>query len=140
MRHSHWKCPSRAKRLEQLARIGGKYGIVLLTGSPSLLAPDYGNSTPLRGYLAAGNLFAFRSSNKNEKAVVSGMEISPSTLPPGGGYAYAAGAGRLGMTRVAWARDMTSYAAGLPDTPFDPDSARAIAPFRPALPRDPATA
>lgn len=128
------------KRLERLVRIGRKYGIVLLTGSQSLLAPDYGNSTPLRGYLAARNLFAFRNGNKNEKTVVSGLEISPSTLPPGGGYAFAAGAGRLAMTRVAWARDMTPFAAGLPDSPFDPDSALAVAPFRPATPRDRAAA
>jgi hypothetical protein len=127
-------------RLEQLVRIGRKYGIVALTGSQSLLAPDYGNSTPLRGYLAARNLYAFRNGNKSEKAVVSGLEIAPSVLPPGGGYAFAAGGGRLAMLRVAWSADMARYADGLPATPLDADTELAIARFRPAAEADPAVA
>lgn len=114
-------------RLEQLVRIGRKYGIVALTGSQSLLAPDYGNSTPLRGYLAARNLYAFRNGNKSEKAVVSGLEIAPSVLPPGGGYAFSAGSGRLAMLRVAWSPDMARHADGLPATALDPDTELAIA-------------
>lgn len=127
-------------RLEQLVRIGRKYGIVALTGSQSLLAPDYGNSTPLRGYLAARNLFAFRNGNKSEKAVVSGLEIAPSVLPPGGGYAFSAGSGRLAMLRVAWSADMARHADGLPATELDTDTELALARFRPAAAADPAAA
>ena len=125
-------------RVERAVRIGRKYGLVLLTGSQSLLVPDYGNSTPLRGYLAARNLFAFRNGNKTEKAVVSGLEIAPSVLPAGGGYAFAGGSGRLAMTRVAWAPDMARHAAELPATTLDPDTTLALAQFLPAAPRDPA--
>ncbi|HEY2203719.1 MAG TPA: hypothetical protein VGH99_04470, partial [Pseudonocardia sp.] len=46
-----------AGRLEQLVRIGRKYGIVVLTGSQSLLADDYGANTKLRAYLGARNCF-----------------------------------------------------------------------------------
>ncbi|GJF01426.1 hypothetical protein [Pseudonocardia sp. D17] len=127
-------------RLEQLVRIGRKYGIVVLTGSQSLLAPDYGNSTPLRGYLAARNLYAFRNGNKSEKAVVSGLEIAPSVLPPGGGYAFSTGSGRLAMLRVAWSPDMARHADGLPATALDPDTELAIARFRPAADADPTVA
>lgn len=127
-------------RLERVTRIGRKYGVTLLTGSQSLLAGDFGNSTPLRGYLAARNLFAFRNGNKTEKAVVSGLVISPGTLPAGGGYCYSAGSGRLAMTRVAWAADMARWIPGLPATDLDPDTLLAATPFLPDTPRDPATA
>lgn len=126
-------------RLERVVRIGRKYGVVVLTGSQSLLVPDYGNSTPLRGYLGARNLFAFRNGNKTERAVVSGLDIAPSVLPEGGGYAFSGGSGRLAMTRTAWSRDMGRHVAGLPDAVLDHDTALAIAPFLPAAPHDPAT-
>jgi hypothetical protein len=125
-------------RVERLVRIGRKYGVGLLTGSQSLLAPDFGNSTPLRGFLAAVNLFAFRNGNKSEKAVVSGLEISPSILPAGGGYAFSAGGGRLAMMRVAWSPDMARYLVGLPGTTPDHDSDLATARYRPATAPDPA--
>ncbi|OLM27900.1 Methyl-accepting chemotaxis protein I (serine chemoreceptor protein) [Pseudonocardia sp. Ae717_Ps2] len=120
-----------AERLERLVRIGRKYGIGLLVGTQSLLLADYGNRSPLRGYLANRNLFAFRNSNKSERAVVAGLEISPSVLPTGGGYAFSAGAGRLAMLRVAWAPDMARHAEGLDSATLDSDSELAMAPHRP---------
>lgn len=124
------------KRLERVVRIGRKYGLVVLAGTQSLLAPDFGNSTALRGMLAARNLFAFRNSNKNEKAVVHGLTIAPGVLPPGGGYAFATNSGRLAMLRVAWSPDMARWATDLPTTALDPDTALSIATLRPAEPRD----
>lgn len=124
-------------RLERVVRIGRKYGVVVLTGTQSLLAPDYGNSTTLRGYLAARNVLAFRNQNRSETAVVSGLSIAPSTLPAGGGYCFATTAGRLSMGRVAWANDLGEYAADLPTTDLDADTELATAEFRPAVPRDP---
>jgi hypothetical protein len=128
-----------AHRLERLVRIGRKYGIVVLTGSQSLLVEDYGNRTPLRGMLSARNCFAFRNGNKTESAVVAGLRLSPAGLPPGGGYAFATGTGRLSMLRVAWARDMGRHAAALPATVLDGDTHLALAPYRPEQDRDPAT-
>ena len=128
-----------AERLEKIARVGRKYGVVILTGSQSLLAPDYGNLTTLRGYLAARNLYAFRNQNRSETATVNGLLIPPSALPPGGGYAFAGGSGRLAMLRVAWARDMGRWADVLPDLDLDLDTDLALAPYRPELARDPAT-
>lgn len=126
-------------RLERVVRIGRKYGVVVLTGSQSLLAPDYGNSTTLRGYLAARNVLAFRNQNRSETAVVSGLAIAPSTLPPGGGYCFSTTTGRLSMGRVAWASDLGEFAAELPVTNLDQDTDLATAEFRPAVPRDPAS-
>lgn len=123
-------------RLERVVRIGRKYGVVVLAGTQSLLAPDFGSSTALRGMLAARNLFAFRNSNKNEKAVVHGLTIAPGALPPGGGYAFATNSGRLAMLRVAWSPDMADWATDLPAATLDPDTAMSIAALRPAAPRD----
>lgn len=126
------------KRLEKIVRIGRKYGVVVLAGTQSLLAGDFGNSTALRGYLATRNLFAFRSANKSEKAVVGGLEISPGVLPKGGGYAFAAESGRLSMLRVAWSPTMAEWIPTLPACGGDADSELAIAPFMPAGEQDPA--
>ncbi|ANY10631.1 hypothetical protein [Pseudonocardia sp. HH130630-07] len=120
-------------RLERLSRILRKYGGGLLVGTQSMLLPDFGGSSPLRGYLSSRNLFAFRNHNKSERAVVSGLEISPSLLPPGGGYAFSAGAGRLAMLRVAWSPDMARHAENLSSAILDQDSELAMAPHRPAL-------
>jgi hypothetical protein len=128
-----------AGRLEQLVRIGRKYGIVVLTGSQSLLADDYGANTKLRAYLGARNCFAFRNGNKTEQHVVAGLTIAPAALPPGGGYAFATGTGRVSMLRAAWSRDMGRHAAELPTVWLDPDSALALAPYLPEADRDPAT-
>lgn len=127
------------ERLEKIVRIGRKYAVVVLAGTQSLLAADFGLSTALRGWLAARNLFALRNSNKSEKAVVSGLEISPASLPKGGGYAYAAGSGRVSILRVAYASDvaMSQYSQGMPTSPIDRDSAAAIAPFLPDESNDP---
>ncbi|MCF7547206.1 hypothetical protein [Pseudonocardia sp. WMMC193] len=125
-------------RLERVVRIGRKYGVVVLVGTQSLLAPDYGNSTALRGYLAAINLLAFRNQNRSEAAVVGGLSVAPSTLPTGGGYCFATAGGRLSMGRVAWAPDLGRWANDLPDLPLDRDTDLATARFRPEIPRDPA--
>jgi hypothetical protein len=128
-----------AERLEKVVRVGRKYAVVLLTGSQSLLAGDYGGRTALRAYLAARNLYAFRNQNRSETATVNGLTIPPSALPAGGGYAFAGGGGRLAMLRVAWARDMGPWAAALPELDLDADTDLALAPYRPALDRDPAS-
>ncbi|MBO0849544.1 MAG: hypothetical protein J2P20_08785 [Pseudonocardia sp.] len=125
-------------RLEKLVRIGRKYGIVVLAGSQSLLVEDYGGSTPLRAWLSARNLWAFRSTNKTETAVVQGLTIAPGTLPQGGGFAFCTADGRLCMHRVAWSRDMSSYAAELPWAALDADTDLAVAAYRPDKRRDPA--
>ena len=126
-----------AARVERITRLGRKYGIAVIVGTQSLLAGDFGNKTTLRGHLATRNLFAFRTENKSEKATVSGLDISPSTLPVGGGYAFSAKGGRLAMLRTAYHDNMFQWAPG-PDTHGDTDSELAIAPFRPKNPRDPA--
>lgn len=127
-------------RLERVVRIGRKYGVVVLAGTQSLLVGDFGNSTPLRGYLSARNLFAFRNSNKNEKAVVAGLEISPSSLPAGAGYAFAAGTGRLAMLRAAWSPDMSDWLPELSAASLDHDTDLATSGYRPAAPPDPMAA
>lgn len=110
------------QRLESLVRIGPKYGIVVITASHSLLAGDYGNSTTLRGYLAARNVFAFRNQNKVEKATLNGLQLSPAALPAGGGYAYSTGSGRLAMLRSAYSNNMAAHGAGLPNIDLDDDT------------------
>jgi len=119
------------RRLEYVSRIGRKYGVALCTASQSLLVPDYFNSTPLRGYLAGRNLFAFRNANRTEAAVVNGLRIPPYALPSGGGYSYAAGGGRLAMLRAAWSEDMAAHATGLPASGLDADTQTAMAQWWP---------
>lgn len=129
-----------AQRLEKIARIGRKYGIVMLAGTQSLLIADFGGAevgSRLRGYLAARNNFAFYNPNKTEQHVVGGLRIAPSTLPTGGGYAFSTGAGRLAMLRVAWAPDLSPWATQLPTVSPDPDTARVLDRYRPADAGDP---
>lgn len=126
-----------AARLEKLARIGRKYGIVILAGTQSLLADDFGGNTKLRAYLSDRNCFVFRNPNKTEQHAVAGLRIAPSSLPTGGGYAYSTGTGRVSMLRVAWARDMSPHLAGLPTVVLDPDGEQVMAGFRPADAGDP---
>ncbi len=126
------------ERLEKIARIGRKYGIVMLAGTQSLLADDFGGNTKLRAYLAARNNFAFRNGNKSEQHVVAGLKIAPAALPTGGGYAFSTGTGRISMLRVAWARDLSPYLTELTDTTLDPDSDRILAAHRPPEAADPA--
>jgi hypothetical protein len=77
-----------AGRLEKIARIGRKYGIVMLAGTQSLLADDFGANTKLRAYLSDRNCFVVRNPNKSEQHTIAGLKIAPSALPPGGGYAF----------------------------------------------------
>jgi hypothetical protein len=126
-----------AARVEKLARIGRKYGIVILAGTQSLLADDFGGNTKLRAYLSDRNCFVFRNPNKTEQHVVAGLKIAPSSLPSGGGYTYSTGTGRVSMLRVAWARDMSPHIAGLPVVVMDPDGERVMARYRPADAGDP---
>lgn len=126
-----------AGRLEKLARIGRKYGIVILAGTQSLLADDFGGNTKLRAYLSDRNCFVFRNPNKTEQHVVAGLKVAPSSLPPGGGYAFSTGTGRVSMLRVAWARDMSPHIAALPYVALDPDGERVMARYRPADAGDP---
>lgn len=126
-----------AGRLELLTRIGRKYGIVILVGTQSLLVDDFGGNTKLRSYLSDRNCFAFRNPNRTEQHVVAGLRIAPSSLPPGGGYAYSTGTGRVSMLRVAWARDMSSHIPGLPNVELDPDGERVMSSHRPADAGDP---
>jgi hypothetical protein len=128
-----------AARLEKIARIGRKYGIVLLTGTQSLLADDFGGNTKLRAYLSDRNCFTFRNPNRSEQHTIAGLKIAPSALPPGGGYAFSTGTGRVSMLRVAWARDLSRYLPTLPDVALDPDSDHVIATHRPAAAGDPTT-
>lgn len=128
-----------AARLEKIARIGRKYGIVLLTGTQSLLADDFGGNTKLRAYLSDRNCFTFRNPNRSEQHTIAGLKIAPSALPPGGGYAFSTGAGRVSMLRVAWARDLSRYLSTFPDVALDPDSDRVITAHRPAAAGDPTT-
>ena len=120
------------RRVEYVSRIGRKYGVALCTATQSLLVPDYFNSTPLRGYLAARNLFAFRNANRTEAAIINGLLIPPYALPSGGGYSYAAGGGRLAMLRAAWSEDMAAHATGLPASGLDADTQTAMAQWWPS--------
>lgn len=124
-------------RLERVVRIGRKYGVAVVVGTQSLLAGDYGNSTVLRGYLMARNLFAFRNMNRSENAVVGGMAVTPGSLPPGGGYCFAIAGGRLSMGRVAWAPDLGEWATALPSCALDEDTALAMRDFQPAIEQSP---
>ncbi|WP_219414162.1 ATP-binding protein [Pseudonocardia nigra] len=108
-------------RMENVVRIGRKYGVVLLVGTQSLLGADYGGSTPLRAYLAARNAFIMRSTNRSEQHTLNGVAVAPGTLPKGGGYAYAVGSGRLSLLRVAWSPTMSDWAAEFPVCTGDPD-------------------
>jgi hypothetical protein len=124
-------------RLEKIARIGRKYGIVLLAGTQSLLADDFGGNTKLRAYLSDRNCFVFRNPNRSEQHTIAGLKLAPSALPPGGGYAFSTGSGRVSMLRVAWARDLSRYLGHLPQVGLDPDSDRVLAAHRPASAGDP---
>lgn len=124
-------------RLEDAIRTGRKYGFGVAVGTQSLLAGDYGNSTPLRGFLSDTNCFAFRNPNKSETATVNGLLINPGLLPKVPGYCYSAGGGRLSMARAEWAPDMLRWVPTLPDVRFDRLSAAAVAPFLPKGRTDP---
>jgi hypothetical protein len=118
-------------RLERILRIGRKYGVVVLAGTQSLLAGDYGGSTSLRAYLASTNAIIMRSTNRSEQHSLNGVKVAPGSLPKGGGYAFAVGQGRLALLRVAWSRDMADYADGFPEQPGDEFSETAITKHRP---------
>lgn len=120
-----------AARLERIARIGRKYGVVLLIGTQSLLAGDFGGSTTLRAYLAARNAFIMRSTNRSERHTLNGVAVAPESLPARPGYAFAVGGGRTSLLRVAWSETMAEFAAGFPSSAGDPDSELAIAAHRP---------
>jgi hypothetical protein len=126
-----------ADRLERVCRLARKYGIGVIAGTQSLLGGDFGGNTPLRAYLSARNMFAFRNTNKSESATVQGLEVAPWTLPEGGGYALSGGDGRLSMLRAAWARDLSQFAVGLPDGGLDADTDLSLDPFRPEEALDP---
>jgi hypothetical protein len=120
-----------AARLERIVRIGRKYGVVLLIGTQSLLAGDFGGSTVLRANLATRNAFIMRSANRSEKHTLNGVAVAPESLPARPGYAFAVGAGSTSLLRVAWSETMAEFAAGFPVSAGDPDSKLAVAAHRP---------
>ncbi len=124
-------------RLEKVLRIGRKYGVVVVAGTQSLNGGDYGGSTQLRAYLAARNAFVMRSTNRSEQHALNGIDIAPGSLPPGGGYAFVVGGGRMALMRVAWSETMSDYATKFPECPGDPDSEMATG--TPAMPWRPAS-
>ncbi|OLM09807.1 hypothetical protein Ae706Ps2_6269 [Pseudonocardia sp. Ae706_Ps2] len=119
-------------RLERVVRIGRKYGVAVVVGTQSLLAPDFGGSTVLRSFLSARNLFAFRNMNRSENVVVDGLAVAPTSLPAGGGYCFASSGGRMAMGRVAWAPDLGEWVRSVPGAALDPDTAAAVLRFQPA--------
>ncbi len=129
--HPHMVAAGFIGRLERVVRIGRKYGVGLVVGTQSLLAADYGNSTVLRSFLTARNLFAFRNMNRSENVVVDGLAVAPTSLPAGGGYCFANSGGRMTMGRVAWAEDLHPWVRAVPGAALDPDTAAAVAPFQP---------
>lgn len=118
-------------RCERILRIGRKYGVTLDVATQSLLAGDYGNSTILRGLLAAINAWIHRSGNKSEQHTINGVSLSPGSLPKKPGHVFAAGSGRLCLARVAWSKTMREFAARFPRRPGDWRSGLAIARHRP---------
>jgi hypothetical protein len=116
-----------AARCERILRIGRKYGVTLDVATQSLLAGDYGNSTNLRSYLAARNAWIHRSGNKSERHSINGVSMAPGALPQQPGYAFAAGSGRLCLSRVAWSKTMGDHAAHFPPCPGDRLSELAVA-------------
>ncbi|WP_226351795.1 FtsK/SpoIIIE domain-containing protein [Pseudonocardia sp. ICBG601] len=130
--HPHMVAADFIGRLERVVRIGRKYGVGLVVGTQSLLAPDFGQSTVLRSFLTARNLFAFRNMNRSENAVIDGLAVAPTSLPSGGGYCFANSGGRMTMGRVAWAEDLGEWVRSVPGAALDVDTAAAVAPFQPA--------
>lgn len=124
-------------RLEKLTRIGRKYGIVVLAGTQSLLLDDYGGSSKLRAYLSDVNCLAYRNRNRSEQHVVSGLKISPSVLPVGGGYGFSTAGGRMSMFRGAWAPDLSPFAKGLAVAPLEGDARVLMDRYRPDESGDP---
>ncbi|WP_226358514.1 FtsK/SpoIIIE domain-containing protein [Pseudonocardia sp. ICBG601] len=129
--HPHMVAADFIGRLERVVRIGRKYGVGLVVGTQSLLAPDFGGSTVLRSFLTARNLFAFRNMNRSENAVIDGLAVAPTSLPSGGGYCFANSGGRMTMGRVAWAEDLGPWVRAVGGVVLDPDTAAAVGPFQP---------
>ena len=118
-------------RLEEVVRIGRKYGVAVLVGTQSLLAKDFGLSTNLRSYLAARNAWILRSQNQSEATALNGVAGAASTLPELPGYCYAAGSKRMCLARIAWEEDLDRYAPQFPNTPGDQLSELAVALYQP---------
>lgn len=124
-------------RAAKLLRIMRKIGGTIIVGTQSLLAEDFGGDSAFRGMLAQGNLIAMRTENKAEQHVVGDFGIAPSTLPKGGGYAFANDGAGNAMVRVAWSEDMDQYAADLPKLGIGDRSARVYDHYRAVKVLDP---
>ncbi len=100
-------------RLEAVARRMPKLGAGIVVGTTSLLARDFGGSTTLRDLLVRQNLVVLRSASWHARCTAGGVDLDPTSLPRGGGYAYHVVGDRARPFRVAWSPDMRRYVAGI---------------------------
>ena len=121
-----------AGRLDRLLRRAPKFGLGVAADTQSALGADFGGSTTLRSWLSRVNCFVMRTTNRADQYAVNGLQLSPGTLPSGGGWGFAAGQGGGGvMLRTMWQRDLHQWVPTLPPCEDDPDAALAIKPFLP---------
>jgi hypothetical protein len=118
------------ERLEQVIRLGRKYGVLVNLATHSVLVGDYFDSTSLRGLLANRNFMVFRNTNKTESDLVGEVQVRPGELPPGGGYFLIASAGGSQLqARGGEVTGVREWAHALPGAQADPDMAEALKPL-----------